>query len=729
MNIRGYKVASNGVFKEFILPNFDKASYATSEDKISVFRALAIMGTCHNVVIFTQDGAFRMIGDPMEVKMIEFSSYYYKQEKKPGVMYTMHNPVRDVDYHVLCRFEFLSEVGRMSVICATGNQKTKRVYLKGAPEIVKTLCNPKTIPKNYDERLSDFTVLGYRVLALAWRDLTKLEEKKKLHEHEREQIESDLNFVGFLIFENMLKLESRPVIAALNRANVDSKIVTGDNPVTAVHVGREISILSNNTEVYVCDLVENDSEFYLQFKKLKGRDSMLMSAFKGEDDEGFNTSRSMMTSRSGATSRRSLNGSQATSRSTLTQKKQVETLDSENVLGGDMIKITRYIHDEKLDNDACEYVMSKIPKGPNIQHAFTGKAFDFLLRNSTLYDEELSHWRVRAILLRSKIYSRMQPNHKSSLIDMLKEHGKTVGMVGDGANDCGALQTADIGLSLSQTEASISAPLTSNDGSILSLIDVLAEGRCVLSTNIIIFKYMTCYGILQYAMRLILAERFYTLNNIQRIWQDLAVVVPIITSMSWTGPYEELEDDLPAGSIFTLRCILSMLGVCGIQTGGQFAILNFMNSTFKDGVPEDVMSAVLFTFSLFLFLGIFFSYNVSKPFREPITNNMYLSAILVFHVIMIGVIGATPAVRQYVFLMPAPNVLTSNFVAMTIGISAAFAVGIFVYEVFFVNVFVKFVEKLLEERKQANETKKLYGMVERDQSSTKASFELPTVSA
>lgn len=42
-------------------------------------------------------------------------------------------------------------------------------------------------------------------------------------------------------------------------------------------------------------------------------------------------------------------------------------------------------------------------------------------------------------------------------------------MVGDGANDCGALKQANVGLSLSVAEASISAPFTSEKNSIESI--------------------------------------------------------------------------------------------------------------------------------------------------------------------------------------------------------------------------------------------------------------------
>ena len=59
------------------------------------------------------------------------------------------------------------------------------------------------------------------------------------------------------------------------------------------------------------------------------------------------------------------------------------------------------------------------------------------------------------------IYARTKPNDKAKIVMVYQHTGKTVSMCGDGANDCGALKQADIGLSLSQAEASISAPFTS----------------------------------------------------------------------------------------------------------------------------------------------------------------------------------------------------------------------------------------------------------------------------
>lgn len=76
----------------------------------------------------------------------------------------------------------------------------------------------------------------------------------------------------------------------------------------------------------------------------------------------------------------------------------------------------------------------------------TGKAFNFLLNNFLHVNKEDCNVFFNAV----KVYSRTKPMDKAKIISLYQSAGKVVSMCGDGANDCGALKQADIGLSLSQ---------------------------------------------------------------------------------------------------------------------------------------------------------------------------------------------------------------------------------------------------------------------------------------
>ena len=77
------------------------------------------------------------------------------------------------------------------------------------------------------------------------------------------------------------------------------------------------------------------------------------------------------------------------------------------------------------------------------------------------------------MLIKGQVFARMSPDEKHELVEKLQSMGYCVGFCGDGANDCGALKAADVGLSLSEAEASVAAPFTSRTMDIGCIIEVI----------------------------------------------------------------------------------------------------------------------------------------------------------------------------------------------------------------------------------------------------------------
>jgi cation-transporting ATPase 13A3/4/5 len=93
-----------------------------------------------------------------------------------------------------------------------------------------------------------------------------------------------------------------------------------------------------------------------------------------------------------------------------------------------------------------------------------------------------------------RVVGRCTPNDKMTFVNLLGEKGYITLMCGDGANDSGALKAAHVGITLSDSDATILSPFTSLDRSIASVVEVLREGRCAIASAIASYKYMIMYG-------------------------------------------------------------------------------------------------------------------------------------------------------------------------------------------------------------------------------------------
>lgn len=118
------------------------------------------------------------------------------------------------------------------------------------------------------------------------------------------------------------------------------------------------------------------------------------------------------------------------------------------------------------------------------------------------------------MLVKAQIFARMSPDEKNEVVERLQSLGYTVLMCGDGANDCAALKAADVGISLSEAEASVAAPFTSRTPDISCVIEVIKEGRAALVTSFSCFKYMQVFRLLCHEKLTVSRQGFVLLDPV-----------------------------------------------------------------------------------------------------------------------------------------------------------------------------------------------------------------------
>jgi cation-transporting P-type ATPase 13A2 len=103
--------------------------------------------------------------------------------------------------------------------------------------------------------LDFYTHHGYRVIALAAKSLVNV-SVKRAQRLKRQEAESGLTFLGFIVFENKLKPSTPGVLAQLRDARIRRVMCTGDNILTAISVARECELVSKDGYVFVPHFVQ-----------------------------------------------------------------------------------------------------------------------------------------------------------------------------------------------------------------------------------------------------------------------------------------------------------------------------------------------------------------------------------------------------------------------------------------------------------------------------------------
>jgi cation-transporting ATPase 13A3/4/5 len=463
------------------------------------------LATCHSLTRVND----KLMGDPIDIRMFESTGWILKEnleneENYDSLVTTFVRPGHEKDLKeklsvegvdedlilkshyeigIVRRFEFTSKLMRMSVLVKNVNEPYFKVYTKGSPEKIKELCRPDTIPPNFTNILAKYTMKGLRVLALSMK-MVKMDYMNS-QKVEREKIETNMIFLGLLIVQNKVKAQTRPSIDILQSARLRMVMATGDNMLTAISVAKECYLIKPEAPIFMIEidsdnkLVWNPVETFLEDdEKVEAKERFASSVHFTESTSNSKYIKNFMPD--------SINFRDEFSRKLFRDSQNREVFEKEK-------------NEEHVDAEVFQIDIN-IDQLMNNNHfddaqviAITGSTFEKLwkLKNryTTTKNEALKKYYdiFRHVLKNAAIYARMAPDHKTLLVESLKEEEFTVCMCGDGANDCGALRSADVGVSLSMEEASIAAHFTSQIPDISCLIKSLEKGklRLLLQSNVL----------------------------------------------------------------------------------------------------------------------------------------------------------------------------------------------------------------------------------------------------
>ncbi|KAJ7446163.1 hypothetical protein B0H11DRAFT_2085328 [Mycena galericulata] len=597
------------------------------KEKATFLHALA---TCHSLKMV--DG--EVIGDPLDAKMFEFTRWTLEEGRVAGTgvikaksgavleqtalvqtvvrppgsaQFKLEDALKGAAKHahflelgVIRTFEFVSALRRMSVVVKRLKSSSMEIYVKGAPEVMTDICERDSLPHDYDDLLSYYTRRGYRVIAIAGKSIEGL-SWLKAQRLKREQAESSLRFLGLIIFENKLKPGTTPAIHALRSAHLACRMITGDNPLTAVSVARECGLINPAAHVF--------SPMFIRGNETTAASTLEWSCM----DES-------------------------------TWKLDVYTL-----------KPMAPPPHHTIDADEIDY--------QDYSLVITGDVFRWFINHAPLET-------LQRMLVKTQIFARMSPDEKNEVVERLQALGYTVLMCGDGANDCAALKAADVGISLSEAEASVAAPFTASTPDIGCVIEVIKEGRAALVTSFSCFKYMALYSMIQFTSVTLLYSFASSLGDFQFLYIDLFIIIPVAVAMGRTLPYPRIYPKRPTASLVSKKVLASLIGqiiiTSGVQLWGYLWIRgqpwytppapSNPNSDDDHLESKNYENSTLFLISCFQYVLVAAVFSIGPPYRKSLWTNGWLMASLVLLTALNLLVLLSPpqAISDVLTLMPLP---------------------------------------------------------------------------
>ena len=240
-------------------PEGELSSEGTSVEPSSLERELLIAGAlvCDARLVQDDDEGWQLKGDPTEGAIIVAAA-------KAG----LYKADLDDRFPRVGEIPFTSESKRMTTLHAVGD--TQVAYAKGAPEIIIGSCSTQLthegeVAFEEDDRAAildavrDMADEALRVLAIAKKEHATLEDAER-----------DMTFLGLVGMIDPPRVEARAAVEQCHRAGIRVVMITGDHPLTARAIAREIGLLESGRSVTGAELeAMSDEELASQVERIE----------------------------------------------------------------------------------------------------------------------------------------------------------------------------------------------------------------------------------------------------------------------------------------------------------------------------------------------------------------------------------------------------------------------------------------------------------------------------